>query len=303
MGTLIAFGFSGVMLATMTQAIAWQPGSRAVRKGTIPLELGGDQLRESSGLAFSHVKKDCVWSHNDSGGKPRLYAFNQKGKCCGHVELKGVRATDWEDMASFDDGGPRLLVADVGDNDCHRQSVSLYLFDEPDPHKKTRKRTFQHIRVTYPSGPANCESVTVDLEKRLILLLTKSPLGATLHAVDLPPANFTNAKPDVDGSDSANSITLIESEAEPIGVIAIPMATGMDLCPITGDLWITSYFQAYRYPVTANRPQMWTERIRGVPQAVSLPQLRQVEALAVDEMGRIWVTSEGNPTKMQRLTP
>lgn len=270
---------------------AWNPKDKAVESGQQSMVLDLDALKESSGLAFSRVNPSCIWSHNDSGGKARLFAFNQNGKYCGRIDLKGVKADDWEDIASYDDDGARLLVADVGDNSSKRKSVSLYIFDEPDPRKKSDIRSFQHLVVRYRAGAQNCEAVTVDVKNRRILLLVKSALPvARMYEVPLPDRFAT---------DGANKVTQIEATAIPIRTTPIPMATGMDLCPNTGDLWISSYFHSFCYPAKAGTTLK--TRLQTAPKLVALPKLKQIEAIAVDERGRVWVTSEGKPARMQRV--
>ncbi|MDV6033819.1 MAG: hypothetical protein F9B45_27760 [Phycisphaera sp. RhM] len=281
----------GFVCLTPANIHAWEPKNEAVAAGHAFLRLDAPLLTESSGLAFSHVAPQCVWSHNDSGDKARLYAFTTSGKYCGRLVLRGVAAHDWEDMASFDDGGARLLVADVGDNDAQRKSVSLYLFDEPDPLKRSFVDSFQHLVIRYPGGPQNCESVAVDVRRRRILLLGKSPLLATMYEIPLPER--------LQGDRSAAGPPVIELEAKPIQTLAIPLATGMDFCPLTGDLWISNYLQAYRFPASKRIPL--ETRLRQIPDIFELPKLKQVEAIAVDGKGRVWVTSEGIPAKMQRL--
>ncbi|MEO1526471.1 MAG: hypothetical protein AAFX06_13625 [Planctomycetota bacterium] len=272
-----------LLIGLTTVAFAWKPKSKAVGRGEKTLELDSDKLTESSGLAFSHVDDECVWSHNDSGGAARLYAFNEKGDCCGRLTLEDVKAVDWEDMASFVDGVPRLIIADVGDNSARRGSVSLYLLDEPNPKKKTKVGSFHHLKVQYADGGRDCESVAVDVANRRILLLSKSPFGGSLHSLPLPGRS----------EDSVRSKVV----ATRIGSVPLPMATGMDFDPATGDLWVTSYFQAFCFPA----PKPIEERVKELPRGYNLPKLRQIEAIAVDDKSRVWVTSEGSPTKMRRL--
>ncbi|MCO8120216.1 hypothetical protein NHH03_00580 [Stieleria sp. TO1_6] len=274
-------------------AAAWEPHSQAVASGEKSLKLDDKSLDECSGLAFSGVDPNCIWSHNDSGDKARLYAFDDHGKDCGRITLSGVKANDWEDMASFNDGVPRLLVADVGDNDRERKSVSLYLFDEPDPHKKHKVKQFQQIVVRYPDGPQNCESVAVDLKHRRILLFGKSPLLATMHQVPLPDRPTPSERAD------SPDVIQIQATAQPLGRVAIPLATGMDLCPVTGDLWIAGYLHAYRYRL--QQGVSLPARLSQLPEMIELPKLKQIEAIAVDPAGRVWVTSEGKPARLQRV--
>lgn len=271
-------------------AWAWEPKSKSVASGKTALKLDAKGLTESSGLAFSRASESCLWSHNDSGGKAKLMAFGPSGKYCGSVRLKGIKANDWEDIASFDDDGPRLLVADVGDNSGNRESVSLYIFSEPNPRKKTDLRSFQHLVVRYSNGSQNCEAVAVDIQNRRILLLGKSALVATMHEVPLPARSEPSEK---------GGVTKINVQARVIGHLPIPLATGMDLCPKTGDLWISNYLHAFCYP--ANQQMTLQSRLKQMPNVSKLPKLKQIEAIAVDPQGRVWVTSEGKPAKLQRV--
>ena len=277
----------------VTSANAWEPKNENVRNGSEPLVLHSALLTESSGLAFSHIDPKYVWSHNDSGGKARLFAFDGSGRCCGRLSLVGVKAIDWEDMASFTDERPRIMIADVGDNNAVRSSVTLYLFDEPNPRKKTKIDSYQKLVVRYCNGAQNCEAVAVDVDHRRILLLGKNALSAVMHEVDLP-------KPPISESDPTKVVTM-ERETKAVAQVSIPLATGMDVCCKTGDLWVTGYFHAFHFPV-GKKKRTLQQRLHQVPAMIELPLLKQVEAIAVDDTGKVWITSEGTPAKMQRVT-
>jgi hypothetical protein len=280
---------------------AFDPADQQVTEGHKSLELQAPQLTESSGLAFSGIDPNCVWSHNDSGGQPRLFGFDDQGKFRCQIFLAGVRAVDWEDMSAFVDEKPRLIVADVGDNDAARSAVSLYLFDEPNPRRSQTIKHYQHLIVHYPDGPMNCESVAVDTKHRRILLLGKSALVTTLYQIPLPArepnADASNGS-ESEGTQQAENVP-VDVVAEPVAKLALPMATGMDLCPRTGDLWITSYLSAYHYSAAA-APTL-KDLLQTVPEIIDLPKLRQIEAIAVDSRGRVWVTSEGKPARLHRV--
>ncbi len=139
------------------------------------VSLSESALTESSGLAISHRRNNHFWSHNDSGAKALLYAFDSHGRETGKIRLNLASAVDWEDMASFTDQGvARLLVADCGDNNSNRPSITLYLFDEPDPEDPQDPDSVQTISVRYPDGSHDCEAVAVDEHRRQIVLITKS---------------------------------------------------------------------------------------------------------------------------------
>ena len=279
-------------ISATSTVVAWEPRNENVIAGKVPMSLLLNGLKESSGIAFSIVDPDCVWTHNDSGDISQILAFNQFGKYCGRATLRRSKAVDFEDMAAYTDpdGTPRLLVADVGDNDSKRDSVTLYLFDEPDPRIRGPVNGYQKVIVRYSGGSQNCESVTVDVKNNRILLFGKSPLFATMHQIPLPKR--------VVSKDPKRLVTEVNTKA--IAKLALPMATGMDLDPKSGDLWISSYFQAYYFP--SDSANSLESRLKKPPRLIPMPKLRQIEAIAVDVTGRVWVTIEGSPARMQRVT-
>lgn len=265
--------------------IAWITGG-SMASGADVIELDDRRVTESSGLAFSHRSAERFWTHNDSGDRARLYAFDRRGNPSGHCHLQDARASDWEDMASFVDRVPRLLVADCGDNDRNRKRIELFVFDEPDPDRESDVENYQTIRVQYPDGPRDCESVAVDATRRLIILASKSPFAAEFYVVPLPerrPGRET-----------------ISAKARLVKQITLPMATGMDVNARTGDLWIISYFHAFHLPLR-QRGGSLRDQLVDYPKPFDPPHLRQIEAIGLDSLGQVWVTSEGSPAKMSRV--
>ena len=105
------------------------PFSGPLRTGTVP-----PVARESSGLAASRRDSGILWTHNDSGGQPVLYAIEATGARRGDLRIADLLNRDWEDLASFTlDGRSYLLIADVGDNASRRNDCALYIVAEPDP--------------------------------------------------------------------------------------------------------------------------------------------------------------------------
>ena len=62
-------------------------------------EIEFNKITEASGLIASSKNKDVFWTHNDSGGENKIYAFNPTGKHLGSYLLKNCIARDWEDIA------------------------------------------------------------------------------------------------------------------------------------------------------------------------------------------------------------
>lgn len=273
---------------------AWRVEDAAVRSGNQAIKLMERQLTESSGVAFSRRKPNRIWSHNDSGGRARLFCFDHRGQATGSVTLAGVRAVDWEAMDCFQvNGRPYLMAADVGDNDRRRGGVTLYVFSEPDPDRHQHVNAILQINLTYQGGATNCEAVAVDVSGKQILLLSKSPLLSSLHRIELP------ATEQIERHIQQPGLHQLAMESKWLAAVPLPLVTGMDICPKTGDIWACNYLHAIRF---AKLPEKSVAvQIQQSPEMISLPQLKQVEAIAIDQQGRAWVTSEGSPTPLRRV--
>ena len=91
-----------VLLTTVVSANAQTPVVRLkYGAGKELAKLANKAINESSGLAASPAHRGVFWTHNDSGSKPLLYAFNKKGQDLATVTVTGASARDWEDMSSF----------------------------------------------------------------------------------------------------------------------------------------------------------------------------------------------------------
>ena len=300
LATVVCLSFSLMAFAGPASAAEpADPGKERQESSLNPVDreisLRHGELVESSGLAFSNRDQGYVWSHNDSGDRARLFAFDENGRASGVAELpRSFEAVDWEDMASFVDGGePRLIVADCGDNSAKRDSITLYVFDEPDPSKNTKIQAFQVMEVRYGSGSQDCEAIAVDARHRQIALFTKSFLPKTdVFVVDLPPLNVTSGR-------------IVRHQATAVWVtsLAVALATAADFDRESGQLWLCNYFQAYCFkPSRDAKTTRMIDTVRNLPQPVSLPTWKLIEAIAVDHEGRVWVTSEGQNTPLGRLS-
>ena len=128
------------------------------------------ELREASGLAVSRTQPGVVWSHNDSGDAPMLYAIDLKGRLLARVAVADIVARDWEDIAAGPCPGDAerrgcLYVADTGNNDRTRDVLTIFVVVEPmiagaDPARPltTRARSF-HYR--YPDLNEDTEALAV----------------------------------------------------------------------------------------------------------------------------------------------
>ena len=295
-----AYTSLAIICFLITMAFSVTLSAEDGRKDQIPDSLSVDRsvvldasdLTESSGLAFSHRNPNRLWTHNDSGGKPVLYAFNTEGAQTGSCQLN-VPMVDWEDIATFEDAGvPRLLIADCGDNQAKREYITLYLLDEPNPDQHARLRDVQIIRVKYADSPTNCEGVAVDLEKRQIVLVGKKFFApAVVYCIPLPDRSL--------GSHPQTNSPVMAT-AQQRTQLRLPMVTGIDINSATGEVFVTGYFRAFRFRAGQSREDLLAVLKRS-PEELRVPRWKQIEAIAVDASGRAWVTSEGVPARLGRL--
>src|SRR5215510_11533992 len=63
------------------------------------VNLENKSVNESSGIGASRINRGILWTHNDSGAGPFIFAFDRKGKHRGVWRVAGAGCVDWEDMA------------------------------------------------------------------------------------------------------------------------------------------------------------------------------------------------------------
>jgi hypothetical protein len=116
---------------------------------------------ELSGLSLSRRSPGVLWTHNDSGHEPYLFAVDSTGATLSRVRVTGARLIDWEDMASGPcDAGNCLFVGDIGDNSGRRDSISIYVVPEPAlTDSATAPATVLNLR--YPDHPRDAEAMFV----------------------------------------------------------------------------------------------------------------------------------------------
>jgi hypothetical protein len=140
-----------------------------------------DSLREISGIAASRRNPGVLYVHNDSGDGARIYALNEKAELLAVCSLKGAIERDWEDIAvgpGPDPNRPYLYIGDIGDNGARRPEVVVYRVPEPqvDPGRPFGQMSVgpaEAIRLVYPEGPRDAETLLVDPLTRDLYIISK----------------------------------------------------------------------------------------------------------------------------------
>ena len=131
--------------------------------------LADSSLRESSGVTRSHRIPGVLYSINDSGNAPEIFALDSTGATLGRWVLPEVDNRDWEAIASGPcPAGRCLFIGDLGDNLERRKHVTIYRVTEPETLAALRGKSvprtagIDSIRFRYPGGPRDVEAMWVD---------------------------------------------------------------------------------------------------------------------------------------------
>lgn len=116
-------------------------------------------LPEGSALLKSK-RYDVLWTLNDSGNSPSLFAIDLKGNVIKPDWVKkysGIRVVDavnidWEAITEDDDGN--LIIADIGNNYNYRTDLAVYKIAEPNPYYSNEQGIIAKYLIKYPDQSA-----------------------------------------------------------------------------------------------------------------------------------------------------
>ncbi|MEJ7849131.1 MAG: hypothetical protein WKF92_13695 [Pyrinomonadaceae bacterium] len=255
------------------------------------IEFG--EIKESSGITMSRCQRDIIWTHNDSGDGPFIYAMSSKGKHLGAWQVRNARNLDWEDIASFKDsfGKCQLYIGETGNTDKNERSEhKIYRVAEPivgaSDSNSTSKNTLQTAAAevlifSYPDSRHDAETLLVHPQTGDIYVLTKQRDK---------PSGVYKLKPIFD-----ESITVKAEKISDITLPAVPngLLTGGEISPDGKRLILCDYFAGYELtlPVgAASFDDIWKQK----PFAIELGDRKQGEAIGYSADGlSILATSEG----------
>lgn len=261
--------------------------------------LETSKVDEASGLAASRSQPGIWWTHNDSGGKAEIYAFDESGKLLAILSLAGAESRDWEDIAiAVDDvGRDWIYVGDIGDNKSKRDEVSIYkvlapeirVGDDADDTPQRLKATPERFRFTYPGGARDAEALLVD------------PDLATAYIID---KDWSLAgKSNVFAGSVAGTATDDPVELDKVGEIELPppsLITAADLSPDGSAIAVRAYGSEFLFDRDVNESII--NALYGEP--CTGPTIAEVqgEAIAFAADGRSYMTiPEGADPTLHRV--
>lgn len=264
---LAAVLLAASVLAATVPALAAEPQAEEIS------QIDDPRIEESSGLAVSAVHEDLVYTINDAGNAPIVYAVTvSTGRVVGTTEVGGGTISDTEAIAI--DGEGTMWLADLGDNDKERDDVALYAFDEPGPGDHTV--TAERYAVTYADGPVDIEGFLVHPESGAKYLASKEKKtqGALYQLPETLSTSAENRATDLD-------VSLPEDVSD-----ATFTADGSQALIRTRDA------------VHVFDPATWTET-----EVLAVPSVEQGESIAMEPTGTSFlIGSEGSRSPLIRVS-
>ena len=263
-------------------------------------KLESSRLDEASGL--QSTADGGLFLHNDEGA--RLYFADTTGRDLGFADIDDAKNRDWEDLTRVPgDDGPLLVIGDVGDNHAKRKRVRLYFVPEPPPGELSGDlRATHRLRVTYPDGPRDVESMTYDPVSGMILLLTKRDEPPRLYGIPLDLALWQHEVEaeflaEVPGFRPPTKADIMRSIGRGQWV---SQPTGMDISPDGRLAAVITYRSLYLF--RREDGESWPEAMQRQPTEIVGPPGLHDEAVSFSADGRsVFVASEGRPSPLFRL--
>ncbi len=255
-------------------------------------------MTEASGVVESRQHEGVLWTHNDAGHGPVLYALAADGTALGRYTVKGAPDGDWEDLAIGEDpttGLPVLYVGDIGDNSSARDEIRVWVVPEPevDPLQTFEEATVEAEEVVlhYPAGGAlNAETLLVDPLTQDLYVVTKDYAG--------PTGVFRKAAPHTGGE-----VATLEQVAE-LDFSVEPLTGGATTGGGVRDDGLYAIVRTYGVEAYVFRRDGDTfgDAFANEPCTVELPAERQGEAIDFGaDGGSLVAISEGEKQPIHRL--
>ncbi len=299
-------GLAWLLLVALQGALAQGFEPAPYQPARLQALISEADLDEISGIAASRRSDQVYWVHNDAPRPATLSAIDGEGRRVGRLRIEGVRAVDWEDIASYELDGKRwLLIGDIGDNAAVRKDYELIAVEEPalpGDGASLQARPAWRQRFRYPDGSHDVESMAVDVRSRQVLLVTKHA-PPVIYSLPLGPGKQGIALATRQGSlgfipqPSGNEL-LARFPAARLG----GSPTGLDIDSSGTLAALLTYRDVWLFDRHAG--ESWFRALARKPRRLTLPPMAQAEAIGFDRNGRaILVSGERLPAPLLRFEP
>lgn len=230
------------------------------------------KIDETSGL---EIVDGQFITHNDSGGDPKLYYLDKKGKIVFERTLNGVKNNDWEDITKDDQF---IYVANMGNNFDTRKNLSIVKTPIDPSSSEAELIEFNYpeqvkFTTAYNQSQYDAEAlITID---DYLIILTKNKLKKITEIYALPK---------IAGKYEAKKIGSLNTQS---------IITGGDYDPdtkllaLTGTLIFNEYYILKIEDFDLESKKDYKIDIYEIPVGKT-----QVEAIKIIDSNTFWITSE-----------
>lgn len=263
-------------------------GSSPIYYPRFKAELPKD-VSETSGLFFHNGR---LWTHNDSGGKPILFALDTTTfQVVQKVTLSNVKNKDWEDVCT---DGESVFVGDFGNNKGNRKDLRIYTFPlSAIPTEGDASIQVDSIRFSFAdqtnfekrkqAHDFDCEAFFASND--CLYLFSKGWETGTTRMYRLPKTPGKHVAEVVNGFDSQGLITGADYDRE------------SRILVIVG--YVKSLWKPFMYIIF----DFDESGVKLSHRRYEMPQLAgaQTEGICFFDKGRCFVTAETSPTMTARV--
>lgn len=218
---------------------------------------GRPELVENSAAAYSYAQAGVIFTINDSGNDPLLFALDTTGADRGVWRVQGATDVDWEAASAGPCGSHAVMppiarpdeciyIGDTGDNSEARTSHVIYRVPEPPARSAgfTGVLAAEALHYRYPDGAHDVEAMYVPPDGS-IYLITKRPRRDA--AGRLRPALVFVLPPDAWGKPGPVVAELVDSLPIVPGSAPLRVITDAGLAPDARFLAVRTYAQVYTF--------------------------------------------------------
>ena len=247
------------------------------------------EVEETSGLFFHNGR---LWTHNDSGGKPILFALDTTSfEVVQRVTLAHVKNKDWEDVCT---DGENVFVGDFGNNKGHRKNLKIFTFplsalpEEGDATIEVDTILFRFSDQTnfeYNKHEHDFDCEAMMATDSCLYLFSKGWATGTTRLYRLPKTPGQYVAEVVNGFDSQGLITGADYDRENRIVVIVGYVK---------TIWKPFMYLIFDFDETGTNLDH---------HRFEMPQLAgaQTEGICFFDEGRCYVSAESSPTMTSRV--
>jgi hypothetical protein len=295
-------------------SVGWGRGSRLYAgtdsMGAAPEQLSAIPIRsrdlpENSAAAMSHTQPGVLFTINDSGNDPVLFALDTTGALRGEWRIRGAKNVDWESAAV----GPCqpgtlpscVYIGDTGDNEALHSMRSIYRVNEP---AATSARIIgslpaERLDYAYPDGPRDVEAMYVAPNGDLFLISKRPSTDAAGRLRNALVYRLAAQRWGAGGRVTAERVDSLDIVP---GSAPLRTITDAALSPDGRHLAVRTYMQLYVFATDSATGRVDHAVAPSVCNLVSVDEAQGEGVTWADSKGRLVLTSEGRDSPLDLVT-